>query len=108
MITQIVLNFFSDLIAGIVGLLNFEIGVLNTVAVWLGGGGASSSSGMGIASASSVSSMLDFLWLVDPFIPRTAVVGALAVMLGLGVAMFVIWLVRFVLSVFTGGGGNVA
>lgn len=105
MITQLVINWFSDLLASIVGLLNFEIGVLNTVSSWLTGGGGS---GMATGQASSVNSMLDALYVVDPFIPRTAVLGALAIMLGLGTGMFVIWLVRFVISLVTGGGGVVA
>lgn len=106
MITQIVLDFFADLLARIVGLLNFEIGVLGTVASWLSGGGGGS--GMATGQASSVNSMLDALYVVDPFVPRTAVLGALAIMLGLGTAMFVIWLVRFIISLVTGGGGVVA
>lgn len=103
MITQTVLDFFRDLLANVVALLNFDIGVLDTVASWLTTGGSGAS-----VQASSVSSMLDALWVVDPFVPRTAVLGALAIMLGLGTAMFVIWLVRFIISLVTGGGGVVA
>lgn len=103
MITQLIINWFADILASVVGLLNVSIGILDTVASWLGSTGGPG----GTPQATSLTGVLDALWVVDPFIPRTAVFGAVLLMLGLGTAMFVIWLVRFIISLVTGGGGAV-
>lgn len=103
MITQRIIDWFAEVLASVVGLLNFHISVLDEVSAWLG-----SSGGAGTASvSSSLTGLLDALWVVDPFVPRTAVFGAVLMMLALGFAMFVIWLVRFIISLVTGGGGSV-
>lgn len=106
MITQLILNFAADLLATVVGALNFTIGVLDTAAAWLGASGPAGGQTAAV-SGSTLTGLLDALWVVDPFIPRTAVFTAVLMMLGLGVAMFLIWLVRFIISLVTGGGGSV-
>lgn len=92
MIVQHLLNFFSSIVSSLVDGINFANDTF---------------SGIATSFVAVIQQAGQHISIIDPFIPVQSVVlslsqAALIVLLVMGV-----WVGRFVVSVFTGGGGSI-
>jgi hypothetical protein len=79
----------GEFVAGLIGAIEWDVGSSVLAAITTG-----------------FSYVADALAVVDPILPAAALAGAFAMVVGTTIVLWFVWLVRVIVSLFSGGGGN--